>query len=1744
MRQFVATTVAAVFCTALIQPMPAVAAPQSMPAVAAPQASEFSHAGPAVETVQPSGSAAPVNTSFKFEVLEWTKLDQLPPQAGVNEPLYDYRYKFRVSTMGAPSSADGSLKYCGRCQWNVDMLGGGDPFRWGSVHQKRNYADGSVYYTRLTGYNDGWTSVEASGVTFGPETVKGLYLDFMWDDFSRSSQTVDVWYLPAPKPPMVPSPQTLGVPCDASALDSSTAVNNTESCGYPVNTATGNEAFRVVDAAVQAPGVPFQLSRTYNSLGPGTGTLGTGWSHSLAANLSLQGGTGTYRGPGGEEIAYLQLSDGTFVRPPGVRGVLSQIGSEYRLVNPDGRAMTFNASGQLVKMVDRSEVGLTITNVNGRPVSVTDAAGRTSTLTYRTDGLLDRVTLHDGRFVQYSYTGGALTGVRDLRGKTWTYGYDSRGLLNLIRDPLGHEVRTTYDPVTSRVTSQVDPRGKTTTYAWDAAFGVSTTTLPDGGVRQEQYYGNVLVLRVDERGYRTRYEYDASANLTQLTDGRGNSTVMTYDDRGNMLTRTAPAPLSHVDTWTYNGNNTVASVRDGRGKTTTFAYTAAGLLERSTDPSSAVTSYTYTPVGRPATVTDGRGKITRYEYDAAYNLTAVVSARGKRTTFGYDASGRMTSSVDPAGNETGALPADFTTRMNYDNGDLLLSTTDPYGKVTTQTYDDAGRLSTVTDPLNRTTTLTRDGAGNVTTRTDAKGGVWTTTYDDVGRTASTTDARGTTTYTPDKTGNVTSLTTARGNAAGATAAAYTWTYEYDANGNEISASHPTAGVTRTTYDALNRVSAVEDANGGITRTTYDAAGNVLTTTNPEAEVTTIDYDDAGRVRQVHDPRNAAWTTRYSYDPNGNRISQVAADGGTTTWAYDDDGHLSSMTEPRGNVVPAPTVSYTTTYGVDAAGRQTRVTSPLGHAVAFTYDRAGRVASQTDARAAVTSYAYHPDGALQAVTGPSTAGTTTYGYDLAGNLTSRTDALTRTTSWTYGNAHELLEMKLPTGRTWTYGYDPELNHTLTVTPAGTSTTTTGDGELRYNRDPLGRVTATTASDASVSTTVAYDPLGNRTRTVDTNGAATDYDYDLANRLLRTDHVTASGHPATAMTFAYDDAGNVTSRGYPDGTSQGATYDSVGRLATVTHAGSTIGTYGYDIAGNPVSLTYPAANGHVERNTYDRSGRLTEVAHTKGTATLARFVYTLDAEGNPTRTATTRGTTTTTSTATFDDMNRLTRSCPLTTCTSTSASYIAYTYDKVGNRTQENRVGQVPTPGLRTYTYNTNDELATVAVGTAAPVTATQDANGNITADGTGLNYAYNLADQLTRVTEATGARVDYTYDTTGLRSTRRTTSASGVTAAATGYQWDPTHTAPELATERTLDATGSWLRSHVHGLDPLATSSGSALTYLHTDRMGSVTDTTSSAGVATTRTTYDPYGARTQSTLVAGTPAPTFGYTGEMTDPTSGDIYLRARSLDPTTGRFLSRDPLAAPHNQAYTNTYHYAFNRPTVMVDPTGQTAQWVKDAVRGVGDAAYDAGVGMLNLPYIIMPPLQVATSLGYQSPVQNYMNQELATVKDRLDTWGGGCTDTIANRVGYVGGFVGTAAIGGGTGSVIKAARTGRAAAPMRMPPSVGGGSGYVDLASPARRSHILDGEVRPNGTIGGGHRGGTGYPNKSEFPTSWSDDQIMHSISDIATDPSLTWRAGPQQGDFFVDGIRENVEITVLIRRNEIWTAYPTNLGRNAP
>ena len=91
--------------------------------------------------------------------------------------------------------------------------------------------------------------------------------------------------------------------------------------------------------------------------------------------------------------------------------------------------------------------------------------------------------------------------------------------------------------------------------------------------------------------------------------------------------------------------------------------------------------------------------------------------------------------------------------------------------------------------------------------------------------------------------------------------------------------------------------------------------------------------------------------------------------------------------------------------------------------------------------------------------------------------------------------------------------------------------------------------------------------------------------------------------------------------------------------------------------------------------------------------------------------------------------------------------------------------------------------------------------------------------------------------------------------------------------------------------------------------------TGAAGVVLGRQSFDAYGAsRSQS----GTQLP-FGFTGEQTDAESGLVYLRARYLDPSTGRFLTADSFGGmASNPQSLNRYGYAEGNPIENTDPSG----------------------------------------------------------------------------------------------------------------------------------------------------------------------------------------------------------------------------------
>jgi RHS repeat-associated protein len=87
--------------------------------------------------------------------------------------------------------------------------------------------------------------------------------------------------------------------------------------------------------------------------------------------------------------------------------------------------------------------------------------------------------------------------------------------------------------------------------------------------------------------------------------------------------------------------------------------------------------------------------------------------------------------------------------------------------------------------------------------------------------------------------------------------------------------------------------------------------------------------------------------------------------------------------------------------------------------------------------------------------------------------------------------------------------------------------------------------------------------------------------------------------------------------------------------------------------------------------------------------------------------------------------------------------------------------------------------------------------------------------------------------------------------------------------------------------------------------------------STTRLYTDPFGNPRDTTTWPSSK----GFVGGTTDPT-GLTHLGAREYDPTTGRFISADPILQPSDPQQANGYSYANNTPTNASDPQRRDQQ------------------------------------------------------------------------------------------------------------------------------------------------------------------------------------------------------------------------------
>jgi RHS repeat-associated protein len=111
----------------------------------------------------------------------------------------------------------------------------------------------------------------------------------------------------------------------------------------------------------------------------------------------------------------------------------------------------------------------------------------------------------------------------------------------------------------------------------------------------------------------------------------------------------------------------------------------------------------------------------------------------------------------------------------------------------------------------------------------------------------------------------------------------------------------------------------------------------------------------------------------------------------------------------------------------------------------------------------------------------------------------------------------------------------------------------------------------------------------------------------------------------------------------------------------------------------------------------------------------------------------------------------------------------------------------------------------------------------------------------------------------------------------------------------------------------AQKQGSDWYYYLADGLGSTMAIVDESGAIQNEYTYDVYGEPT----VTGSLPNEFDFAGQQTDPSTGLQYLRARYMDPETGTFMSRDPLAL-FPDILGHHFSYAAARPVSLLDRDG----------------------------------------------------------------------------------------------------------------------------------------------------------------------------------------------------------------------------------
>ena len=843
--------------------------------------------------------------------------------------------------------------------------------------------------------------------------------------------------------------------------------------------------------------------------------------------------------------------------------------------------------------------------------------------------------------------------------------YDAEGRVTGQIDPLGYLTQTFYNPrnTVDHVTRYATAVGTAVAAGSDVNAIKPASTSADTTTSYVYDAADRVTSETDPAGIVTTYAYDAATNeLIGSTVGAGRADAATTQTRYDAMGRPI-AVLDAVSSALITSGMTQAQIDAvWAAHATTTAYDLAGRRTSVKDALGNTTLYFYDGDGQLRYTVDPLNDVTELRYDAFGNVNATVRYATAINPANIGAGGLITSNLTAAVAAVANASKDLATRTVYDVDGRVSVSVDGTGAATAFTYDAFGNVTQTRQyatkiptgsALQVTNSSTANSsaelfigtfnAGDVITATvrfkaaaGLSGGMYLGNQNNESSNVTVTATGGWVTMTITHTMTTTSgmivfLPTAqngtRAPVAGdtvlyddltvssaqqgttisqsfdsMTAGSGVGQWQYVGTTQQVQVSPADAGpdaplmlfvaslgdtsrdiVSRNVYDADGRVTLSVDPTGAATAYTYDAFGNVTQTRQYATKVPTggaleVDPGPSGDTYAMtflgSFPAGDVLTASVRYHGPATQAGLISVGANSSQATTSSDGWTTLNVSVT---VPADGGIWLSLHALNPNGGAAlyddlKVTSARSGVVlqtSFDSILAGTGVGQwylTWAQAHVSPVSAGSDAALSAfvasLADPTRDRTTSNQYDAEGRLVYSVDALGHARRNVYDAQGRLACSIGPDGSFTSNQYDADGRLVQTKTYANqvsAPTLATLAHALPLSQQAL---LTPTASSSDSTTQYAYDSLGRLLFSMDGTGGLTQFTYD------------ADGNVTDQVTFANQATWNA-----------GAAPSVVPDAAHDRHVHSS-----YDAAGRVIAQS--DGTGAVVVNTYDADGNLTD------------------------------------------------------------------------------------------------------------------------------------------------------------------------------------------------------------------------------------------------------------------------------------------------------------------------------------------------------------------------------------------------------------------------------------------------------------------------------------------------------------------------------------------------------------------------